>query len=135
VGSARHIVGIDLGTSNTVVAHATEGEPEPRILPIAQRSSGTTIEAAPLLPSCAFATLGGEAPPEASLGEHDGWVLGSSRRGALPRFRGAASRPRRAGSDTRGSIDVQPSYLGEATTRPPSSHPWTSPRACSSACD
>jgi molecular chaperone DnaK (HSP70) len=101
VGGARHIVGIDLGTSNTVVAHATLGEPAPRILPIAQRISATTIEDAVLLPSCAFATLTGEAPPEARLGELDGWVLGELAK------RRAAEVPGRA-------ITSSKSWLGHA---------------------
>ncbi len=101
MGGARHIVGIDLGTSNTVVAHATLEEPSPRVLPIAQRTSATTIEHAALFPSCAFATLDGEAPPEASLGELDVWVLGELAK------RRAAEVPGRA-------ISSSKSWLGHA---------------------
>jgi molecular chaperone DnaK (HSP70) len=78
------VVGIDLGTSNTVVAWATGGDPEPRILPVDQRVTPTTREALPLLPSCAYALTEDEMPPEPDLGETDDWVLGevAKRRGA-----------------------------------------------------
>ncbi len=80
----RYIVGIDLGTSNTVVAFAAPGSREPEIFPILQRVSATTREARPLLPSCAFLPVAGEVAPDEALGERDGWVLGelARRRGA-----------------------------------------------------
>ncbi len=80
----RYSVGIDLGTSNTVVAFATAADPEPRIFPIDQRITPTTREKRNLFPSTAFATLDGELAPDAALGESDAWVLGelARRRGA-----------------------------------------------------
>ncbi|MBL9023811.1 MAG: Hsp70 family protein [Myxococcales bacterium] len=83
-GSARFVVGIDLGTSNTVVAFASEGDARPSIFPVEQRVTATTRERRALLPSCAFAAIEGELVPEPALDESDAWVLGemARRRGA-----------------------------------------------------
>ena len=78
------IVGIDLGTSNTVLASSLDGGRTIELFPIRQRVTTTTIDALPLFPSCAYAALEGEAEIDASLGEVDAWVLGEAarRRGA-----------------------------------------------------
>ncbi len=76
-------VGIDLGTSNTVVAFGAAGRP-PAIFAVSQRVTGTTRAPLELFPSCAFATAAGEVSPDPTLGETDAWVLGemARRRGA-----------------------------------------------------
>lgn len=85
---AKRIVGIDLGTSHTVVAWASRDEPVPRIFAVPQRVARTEIEARPLFPSCAFATTDGELVGADLPGEETGWVLGAwaKRRGVeVPR--------------------------------------------------
>ena len=59
---AAHIVGIDLGTSHTVVAHVpVNGRAcDIALLPIAQRVSATEIDAQPLLPSARYQAAPGE---------------------------------------------------------------------------
>ncbi len=81
--TARHFVGIDLGTSNTVVASASEGAPC-AVEAVLQRTSPSTLEALQLFASSAFASLPGEVEPSEALLETDGWVLGdfAKRRGA-----------------------------------------------------
>jgi molecular chaperone DnaK (HSP70) len=81
--SAGFFVGIDLGTSNTVVASATE-DGTSTVEGVMQRTSASTLEALPLFPSCAFAGLPGEVEPSDALSESDGWLLGdfAKRRGA-----------------------------------------------------
>ncbi|NUO54349.1 MAG: Hsp70 family protein [Polyangiaceae bacterium] len=80
----RFVVGIDLGTSNTVVAYARPDAPSPEIFAIDQRTGPTTREKRQLFPSAAFATAEGEVAPDPALGETDAWVLGeiARRRGA-----------------------------------------------------
>jgi len=75
-------VGIDLGTSNTVLAWARAGAP-PLVEPIMQRTGATSRERLPMFPSCAFASLPGEAAADEAFAEHDGWLLGdfANRRG------------------------------------------------------
>ncbi|HVY46140.1 MAG TPA: Hsp70 family protein, partial [Minicystis sp.] len=59
---ARFVVGIDLGTTNTVVALApADGSAAPRVLDLAQLVTTGEIEARPLLPSALHAALPGEA--------------------------------------------------------------------------
>lgn len=53
-------LGIDLGTTNTVVARVTPGETVPRVFHVRQRVSRDTEEARPLLPSALYAPLAGE---------------------------------------------------------------------------
>ncbi len=81
---AQFVVGIDLGTSHTVVACAPVSGGPIEIVPVMQRTTPTTEEALAMFPSCAFAALGDELPPLAELDETDGWVLGeiARRRGA-----------------------------------------------------
>lgn len=74
------IVGIDLGTSNTVVATRGDDRGPIELFPIRQRSSLTTVESPPLFPSCAYASLEGEVSPDPSLGEVDTWILGEAAR-------------------------------------------------------
>ncbi len=71
----RRVVGIDLGTSNTVVASAGDGG-TPEVTPVVQRSSVTTVEARALFPSCAYAASEGEVEPDPRFLEQGGWVLG-----------------------------------------------------------
>ena len=64
-------VGIDLGTTNTVVASTAPGETVPRVFPIEQLVTRDTAEARPLLPSFLYAPLTGEIPgdPDFIVGE------------------------------------------------------------------
>jgi molecular chaperone DnaK (HSP70) len=60
-GQARFAVGIDLGTTHTVVAYATlSGDDAPAIFPIAQWMSRSERQALPLLASTLYAPLEGE---------------------------------------------------------------------------
>ncbi|MDB4944598.1 MAG: Chaperone protein DnaK [Labilithrix sp.] len=73
--TARFVVGIDLGTTHTVVAYAEidpkkKGAPEPRIFEVAQPITATEQDALPLLPSSLYAPLPGEVS-----GDPD-WVVG-----------------------------------------------------------
>ncbi|NUP06167.1 MAG: Hsp70 family protein [Polyangiaceae bacterium] len=80
----RRIVGIDLGTSNTVVATARGDDGPIEVVPIRQRATVTTIEALELFASCAYAAQSGEIEIDPALGESDEWILGEAakRRGA-----------------------------------------------------
>ena len=75
--AARYIVGIDLGTTNTVVAFAPidarrrKTAPVPQVFPIPQLVSPTLREERPLLPSVLYAPVADEAP---EAGE---WVVGA----------------------------------------------------------
>ena len=81
---ARFVVGIDLGTTHTVVAYApidprrTRSAPEPRIFSIPQLTSLTELESLNLLPSALYSPVVGEIE-----GNPD-WVTGevARRRGA-----------------------------------------------------
>ena len=80
----RYVVGIDLGTTHTVVAYApfdarrTKTAPEPIVFPIPQLTALRESEPLLLLPSCLYAPLQGEVH-----GDPD-WVTGevARRRGA-----------------------------------------------------
>ncbi|WP_417071327.1 Hsp70 family protein [Niveibacterium terrae] len=58
--AARYTVGIDLGTSNTVVAYAAAGSDEIALLPIEQLIAAGEIAALPLLPSVRYQAAEGE---------------------------------------------------------------------------
>src|SRR5690606_22630694 len=61
---ARYIVGIDLGTSHTLLAYALSDGSEPvALLPIPQRVSAAEIAAQPLLPSLRYQAGEGELAP------------------------------------------------------------------------
>ncbi|MFO0697431.1 MAG: Hsp70 family protein [Polyangiales bacterium] len=66
---SRFLVGVDLGTTHTVVAYAdtrtTADVPEVRVFPIAQQVSTGEVEAKPLLPSARFHPAEGELPADA----------------------------------------------------------------------
>jgi molecular chaperone DnaK (HSP70) len=94
---ARYVVGIDLGTTNTVVASApTEtkkakkggGLPVPQIFDIPQLVALREIEAHALLPSCLYAPLPNEVDGAGGSGGAGGgpgeWIVGelARRRGA-----------------------------------------------------
>src|SRR5262245_4523344 len=80
----RYVVGIDLGTTHTVVAYApidprrTKTAPEPTVFPIPQLVTTRESEPLLLLPSCLYAPLPGEVSGDAL------WITGeaASRRGA-----------------------------------------------------
>jgi molecular chaperone DnaK (HSP70) len=81
--SARFVVGIDLGTTHTVVAYSEidpkrKSAPDPRIFEVTQLTTAHEREALALLPSCLYAPLPGEVE-----GDPD-WVAGevARRRGA-----------------------------------------------------
>jgi molecular chaperone DnaK (HSP70) len=76
-------VGIDLGTTHTVVAWADlDGSGAPRVFPIPQLVAPAEIEARPLFPSCLYAPVPGEAVA-------DPWGEGPWVSGELARRRGA----------------------------------------------
>jgi molecular chaperone DnaK (HSP70) len=76
IETAKHVVGIDLGTTNTVVAsfaveEAEETSLSPDVLRIPQLVTAREVAARPLLPSCLYAPLAGEVQgdPEWICGE------------------------------------------------------------------
>src|SRR5580692_12861861 len=76
-------VGIDLGTTHTVVAWADlAGPAPPAIFPIPQLVAPAEVEARPLYPSCLYAPVPGEAAAD-PFGEAP-WISGelARRRGA-----------------------------------------------------
>ena len=80
--AARFVVGIDLGTTHTVVAYAAidpkrKGAPEPRIFEIAQLTTAREREALALLPSALYAPLPGEVDGDPE------WVAGELARKGL----------------------------------------------------
>jgi molecular chaperone DnaK (HSP70)/predicted NAD-dependent protein-ADP-ribosyltransferase YbiA (DUF1768 family) len=80
---ARFIVGIDLGTTHTVVAFAAVGTgDEPVVFAIPQLVTASSSAARPLLPSLLYAPLDGEAARDAWADPP--WVTGeyAARRGA-----------------------------------------------------
>jgi molecular chaperone DnaK (HSP70) len=80
---ARFVVGIDLGTTHTVVAYARlAGGEAPRVFPVKQLVARGEIAARPLLPSCLF------SPPEAERAESDPWGDAPWVAGELARARG-----------------------------------------------
>ncbi len=63
--SPQYIVGIDLGTSHTLLAYApADGSAGVALLPVAQRVSTAEIAATPLLPSLRYQAGDGELAPE-----------------------------------------------------------------------
>ena len=65
-GGARHVVGIDLGTSHTVVAHAPlDGSAAIALLSIPQRTAAGEVQAQPLLPSVRYQAAVGELSADA----------------------------------------------------------------------
>ena len=65
-GDARHVVGIDLGTSHTVVAHAPlDGSAAIALLAIPQRTAAGEVQAQPLLPSVRYQAAVGELSADA----------------------------------------------------------------------
>ena len=70
------VVGIDLGTTHTVVAYSPidakrKGAPDPRIFEVTQLTTAGEREALALLPSCLYAPVAGEidGDPEWVTGE------------------------------------------------------------------
>src|SRR5438067_59327 len=80
--AARFVVGIDLGTTHTVVAYAElvarATAPRPKVFDIPQLTAAREVESKPLLASCLYAPL-----PNELEGDPD-WIAG-----ALARRRGA----------------------------------------------
>ena len=62
---ARYVVGIDLGTTNTVVAYAAPGDPAVRLFEIEQLVAPGEVRAEPLLPSLRYHPSEGEFAPGA----------------------------------------------------------------------
>jgi molecular chaperone DnaK (HSP70) len=60
MSSPRTTVGIDLGTTNTVVAWADDAEPAPRLFEVPGLVSASEVEASPLFPSLLYAPAPGE---------------------------------------------------------------------------
>ncbi len=74
--AARYVIGIDLGTTNSVLAYAPLDEPEApvQVLPVPQLVVAGTVESRQTLPS--FIYLGDEV--EAAMGQYDlPWVRGA----------------------------------------------------------
>ncbi|MFO0617018.1 MAG: Hsp70 family protein [Polyangiaceae bacterium] len=71
------VVGIDLGTSNTVVAYADLRDPRVELFEIEQRSSRSETASSELFPSVAFGALEGDVADATLPGEAEGWVLGA----------------------------------------------------------
>ncbi|MDR3097935.1 MAG: hsp70 family protein, partial [Paraburkholderia sp.] len=61
----QYVVGIDLGTSNTVVAYAETGADEIRVFDIEQLTAPGEVGAQPLLPSARYHPAPGELAPDA----------------------------------------------------------------------
>lgn len=79
--AARYVVGIDLGTTNSVVAYApVDGSDEIRVLPIPQLIAPGTTEAAPQLPSFLYLP----APGEGGSGEPIVGALARQRGSEVP---------------------------------------------------
>jgi molecular chaperone DnaK (HSP70) len=81
--ASRFVVGIDLGTTHTVVAYSEidpkrKGAPDPRIFEVAQLVTPRERDALAMLPSCLYAPLAGEVDGDPQ------WVAGE-----LARKRGA----------------------------------------------
>ena len=57
---ARYTVGIDLGTSNTVVAYAAEGDDRIQVFALDQLVGRGEVAARPLLPSLRYHPAAGE---------------------------------------------------------------------------
>ena len=92
--AARYVVGIDLGTTHTVVAYAAidpkaqrKSAPEPRIFEVPQLTASHELEPMAMLPSCLYAPLPGEVAGDPT------WALGelARRRGAEVTSRFVAS--------------------------------------------
>lgn len=62
---ARYVVGIDLGTTNTVVAYAAPGDPAVRLFEIEQLVAPGEVRAETLLPSLRYHPAAGEFAPGA----------------------------------------------------------------------
>lgn len=73
-GNATRIVGIDLGTTHTVVAYADIADATARVLPIAQLVSAGEIAEESLLPSALYAPLPNESAND--LWGDAPWMLG-----------------------------------------------------------
>jgi len=61
----RYTVGIDLGTSNTVVAYVEAGSDAIRVFDVDQLVGPGAVAAQPLLPSVRYHPAAGELPPDA----------------------------------------------------------------------
>jgi molecular chaperone DnaK (HSP70) len=87
VSGRTHVVGIDLGTTNTVVAHAPRQNPSAlEVLPIPQFVAEGEIASKPFLPSVLFAPLPDEAAPD-RWGDAP-WIVGAHARGRGQRVPG-----------------------------------------------
>ena len=126
--TARHIVGIDLGTTNTVVASAPAGTDEPaQVLPILVRTDAGVVEPRSALRSSLYAPIASEVVAAAALPfpEDPGWIVGelAVRRGSVVPRRYVASAKSwlcHPGVDRRAAIlpnDAPPEEIGRASCR------------------
>jgi molecular chaperone DnaK (HSP70) len=88
VSGSERVVGIDLGTTNTVVAVASDGSRVPRVLPIPQLVADGEIAAEALLPSVLFVPPPGEVPSD-PWGDAP-WIIGRYARARGARVPGRA---------------------------------------------
>ncbi len=87
---ARHVVGIDLGTTHCAVAHSPVGRVDVRLFDIPQLTAPGALEARPLLPSFLYLPTEGEfAPGDLKLPWTPEGEEGSDPVGELARQRGA----------------------------------------------
>lgn len=81
-GTARYLVGIDLGTTNCAVAFVdtTHAEPRVRDFPVAQIVAPGELEARSVLPSFCYEPVAGEFPPGSLVAPgsaEEAWVVGA----------------------------------------------------------
>lgn len=90
---AKRIVGIDLGTSHTVVAWTDADDGEAHIFRIPQQITATESEARDMLPSCLYAPLASERSDDEPPTDDATWIPGehARRRGAEVSTRFVAS--------------------------------------------
>ena len=67
----RYTVGIDLGTSNTVVAYVEAGSDAIRVFDVEQLVGPGAVAAQPLLPSVRYHPAAGELASESRGGDED----------------------------------------------------------------
>ncbi|WP_175770979.1 Hsp70 family protein [Burkholderia ambifaria] len=102
----RYTVGIDLGTSNTVVAYVEAGSDAIRVFDVDQLVGPGAVAAQPLLPSVRYHPAAGELPPDAlRLPWQAAGTRDAAARSGGGRDGGAAGRDSGAG-------DVPPAVIG-----------------------
>ena len=84
----RYTVGIDLGTSNTVVAYVEAGSDAIRVFDVEQLVGPGAVAAQPLLPSVRYHPAAGELPPDTAA------AVGGPRESERGRCDAGRDRPR-----------------------------------------